>query len=68
MTVRDIQGHLKDLYGVDVSPDLVSRVTDAVADDVANLQGRPLDAVYPIVYLDAYVWRRAVLRPVALAA
>jgi putative transposase len=55
MTVRDIQGHLKDLYRVDVSPDLVSRVTDAVADDVANWQGRPLDPVYPIVYLDALV-------------
>jgi putative transposase len=55
MSVRDIQGHLKELYGVDVSPDLVSRVTDAVADEVANWQGRPLDAVYPIVYLDALV-------------
>jgi putative transposase len=55
MTVRDIQGHLKDLYGVDVSPDLVSRVTDAVAEDVGNWQSRPLDAVYPIVYLDALV-------------
>lgn len=55
MSVRDIQGHLKELYGVDVSPDLVSRVTDAVADEVASWQGRPLDAVYPIVYLDALV-------------
>jgi putative transposase len=55
MTMRDIQGHLQDLYGVEVSPDLISRVTDAVMDDVANWQGRPLDAVYPIVYLDALV-------------
>jgi putative transposase len=55
MTVRDIQGHLEDLYGVDVSPDLISRVTSAVAEDVLAWQGRPLDAVYPIVYLDALV-------------
>jgi putative transposase len=55
MTVRDIQGHLQDLYGVEVSPDLISRVTDAVLDDVVSWQGRPLDAVYPIVYLDALV-------------
>jgi putative transposase len=53
MTVRDIQGHLQDLYGVEVSPDLISRVTDAVWDDVQSWQGRPLEAVYPIVYLDA---------------
>ena len=55
MTVRDIQGHLQELYGVEVSPDLISRVTDAVLEDVANWQARPLDAVYPIVYLDALV-------------
>jgi putative transposase len=55
MTVRDIQGHLEDLYGVDVSPDLISRVTSAVAEDVVAWQTRPLDAVYPIVYLDALV-------------
>jgi putative transposase len=53
MTVRDIQGHLEDMYGVDVSPDLISRVTSAVAEDVVAWQNRPLDAVYPIVYLDA---------------
>ena len=55
MTVRDIQGHLEDLYGVEVSPDLISRVTSAVMDDVVAWQNRPLDAVYPIVYLDALV-------------
>jgi len=55
MTVRDIQGHLEELYGVDVSPDLISRVTSAVAEDVVAWQSRPLDAVYPIVYLDALV-------------
>jgi putative transposase len=55
MTVRDIQGHLEDLYGVEVSPDLISRVTLAVMEDVVAWQNRPLDAVYPIVYLDALV-------------
>lgn len=55
MSVRDIQGHLKEMYGVEVSPDLISRVTDAVAEDVIAWQQRPLDAVYCIVYLDALV-------------
>lgn len=53
MTTREIQGHLKELYKVEVSPSLISAVTDAVLDDVKAWQGRPLDAVYPIVYLDA---------------
>lgn len=53
MTVRDIRGHLQEMYGVDVSPDLISRVTDAVAEDVVAWQSRPLDPVYCIVYLDA---------------
>lgn len=55
MTVREIQGHLKELYGTEVSPDLISRVTDAVLDEVKGWQSRPLDAVWPIVYLDALV-------------
>ena len=55
MTVREIQGHLKELYGTEVSPDLISRVTDAVLDEVKVWQNRPLDAVWPIVYLDALV-------------
>ena len=55
MTVREIQGHLQELYGVEVSPDLISRVTSAVLEEVNAWQGRPLDAVYPIVYLDALV-------------
>ncbi len=55
MTVREIQGHLQELYGVEVSPDLISRVTSAVLEEVKAWQGRPLDAVYPIVYLDALV-------------
>lgn len=55
MSVRDIQGHLQEMYGVEVSPDLISRVTSAVADDVTAWQNRPLDPVYCIVYLDALV-------------
>lgn len=52
MSVRDIQGHLKDLYGVEVSPDLISRVTDAVLADVRAWQNRALDSVYPVVIFD----------------
>jgi putative transposase len=51
MSTRDIQGHLRELYGTEVSPDLISRVTDAVVDEVKAWQNRPLEAVYPIVYL-----------------
>jgi transposase-like protein len=53
MTVREIQGHLIELYGTEVSPDLISRVTDAVLDEVREWQSRPLDAVYPVVFFDA---------------
>jgi putative transposase len=53
MTVREIQGHLTEIYGVEVSPDLISRVTDAVLDEVREWQSRPLDPVYPIVFFDA---------------
>ena len=53
MTTRMIAEHLKELYGVDVSPSLISAVTDTVIEDVKAWQSRPLDAVYPIVYLDA---------------
>lgn len=52
-TTREIQGHLQEIYGVQVSPALISKVTDAVLEDVQAWQNRPLDAVYPIVYLDA---------------
>jgi putative transposase len=55
MTTRDIQAHLKEIYGVDVSPDLISTVTDAVIDEVRAWQSRPLDPLYPILYLDALV-------------
>lgn len=53
MSVREIVGHLRDLYGVDVSPDLISAVTDAVLDEVAAWQARPLEPVYPLVFFDA---------------
>lgn len=53
MSVRDIRGHLEELYGLDVSPDLISRVTDAVLDEVKEWRSRALDAVYPIVIFDA---------------
>lgn len=53
MTTRDIQGHLEDLYGIDVSPGLISNITDGVVEEVKAWQSRPVDAVYPIVYLDA---------------
>lgn len=55
MTTRQIQHHLEEVYGTDVSPALVSRVTDAVLDDARAWQARPLDAVYPVVFLDGLV-------------
>jgi putative transposase len=53
MTTRDIQAHLEEIYGVEVSPTLVSQVTQAVQEEITLWQNRPLDEVYPIVYLDA---------------
>jgi putative transposase len=55
MSVRDIQAHLAELYGVEVGHDLISRVTDAVLDDVREWQARPLEDVYPILFLDALI-------------
>jgi len=55
MTTRDIQGHLEEIYGVEVSPDLISNVTNEIMKEVIEWQSRPLDPVYPIVYLDAIV-------------
>ena len=52
MTVREIQAHLEEMYGAEVSPTLISTVTDAVMDEAKAWQSRPLDALYPIVYLD----------------
>jgi putative transposase len=53
MSVRDIEAHLSDLYGVEIKRDTISRVTDAVLADVEAWRTRPLEAVYPIVYFDA---------------
>jgi putative transposase len=53
MTTREMQGHLQEIYEVEVSPALISKVTDAVLDEVKAWQNRPLDPVWPIVYLDA---------------
>jgi putative transposase len=53
MTQREIQGHLEEIYGVEISPSLISTVTDEVLDEVRAWQSRPLDSVYPILYLDA---------------
>ncbi len=53
MTTREIEGHLKEMYGVDVSPALISNVTEAVMEEVKTWQSRPLDETYAILYLDA---------------
>jgi putative transposase len=55
MSVRDIQAHLAEIYGVEVGHDLISRATDAVLDDVREWQARPLEDVYPILFLDALI-------------
>jgi putative transposase len=55
LTVREIQGHLAEIYGTDVSPDLISKITDAVLEDAKAWQTRPLESVYAIVYLDCLV-------------
>jgi putative transposase len=53
MSTREIVGHLRELYGIEVSPDLISAVTDAVLEEVAAWQARPLEAAYPLVFFDA---------------
>ncbi|MBV9047938.1 MAG: IS256 family transposase [Solirubrobacterales bacterium] len=55
LSTRDIEAHLKEIYGVAVGRDLISRVTDEVIDDVRAWQQRPLDDVYPVIFLDALV-------------
>lgn len=52
MTVREIQAHLEEMYGTEISPSLISSITDAVSEEVKAWQSRPLDPVYPIIYLD----------------
>src|SRR6187431_3109681 len=53
MSTREITGHLRELYGIDVSPDLISAVTDAVLEEVTEWQNRPLEALYPLIFFDA---------------
>ena len=53
LTQREIRGHLEELYAISVSPDLISRVTDAVLEEVKAWQTRPLDPVYPVIFFDA---------------
>lgn len=53
MTVRDIEAHLRSLYGVEIGRDTISRVTDRVLEDIAAWRARPLEAIYPVVYFDA---------------
>ncbi len=53
LTVREIRGHLDELYGIDVSPDLISRITDTVMEAVTEWQNRPLEVCYPLVFFDA---------------
>jgi putative transposase len=55
LTVRDIQAHIAEMYQVELSPDLISTITDAVLEELREWQNRPLDAVYPVIYLDAIV-------------
>jgi putative transposase len=57
MSTRDIQDHLQELYGVEVSPTLISNVTESVLEEARAWQARPLDSVYPIVYFDAIVMK-----------
>jgi len=72
MTTRDVRSHLADAYKVEVSPELISKITDAVLPELRLWQARPLDAMYPIVYLDAIVVKvrtdgRVTNRPVYIA-
>jgi putative transposase len=55
MTVRDIQGHLADIYDIEVSADLISKITDAVLEEVKDWQSRPLEPVWPVIFLDAII-------------
>src|SRR3546814_19983285 len=53
VSTREITAHLRELYGIDASPDLISTITDAVLEEVAAWQQRPLDPAYPLVFFDA---------------
>lgn len=53
MSTRDIEDHMRDIYGIDVSPAMVSKITDKILPMISEWQSRPLDRVYPVVFLDA---------------
>jgi transposase-like protein len=57
MSTRDIEDHMRDIYGIDASPSLISRITDKVLPDIAEWQSRPLEKIYPIVFLDGIVYK-----------
>lgn len=57
MSTRDIEDHLRDIYGIEASASLISRITDKIAPQVVEWQNRPLDAIYPIVFLDGIVFK-----------
>jgi putative transposase len=57
MSTRDIEDHLRDIYGVEASPSLISRITDKLIPAIAEWQSRPLDAIYPIVFMDGIVFK-----------
>jgi putative transposase len=57
MTTRDIEDHLRDIYGVEASASLISRITDRIMPQVLEWQSRPLEAIYPIVFLDGIVFK-----------
>src|SRR6266550_811284 len=61
MTTRDIRAHLREMYDVEVSPDLISRVTDAVVEELQEWQARPLDRVYPVIFTGALMVKIRVL-------
>ena len=53
MSVREVRGHLEEIYGIEASPDLISAITDAVLDEVCEWQNRPLNLIFPTVFFDA---------------
>ena len=57
MTTGDIQAHLAEIYGTDISRDTISQITDAIVEDMMAWQNRPLDRVYPVILIDAIVSR-----------
>jgi len=72
MTMRDVCAHLADVYGVEVSPELISKITDSVWDELIEWQNRPLDESYPVLYVDALMVKvrdggRVVKKPAYLA-